>query len=47
MPVGAATVADEFAGTLMVRFAPPLILYVIVIAKFCGLVNVILGEVPF
>ena len=34
VPVGAATVADEFAATLMVRFGPPLMLYVIVTAKF-------------
>ena len=47
VPVGAATVLVELAFTLIVWFAPPLILYVIVTAKACGFVKVTFGDEPF
>ena len=46
MPVGAARVAVVLAPTLIVVVPAPLMLYVMVTAKACGLVNVIVGAVP-
>jgi hypothetical protein len=45
--VGAAKVAVVLAATLIVVWFAPLILYVTVMGKACGLVKVILGEVAF
>ena len=44
VPVGAATVLFPLAGTLIVELPAPFILYVMVTAVVCGLVNVTFGD---